>query len=206
MTSVRHSLTEKDTDRRTAVCAVCGPVKIRKNGKTWLCANKRKEVTDRWEQLNQGKVNARRSVVSAHHLSSADIRSMTGTCPLCGPVAIVAWGRGYLCANRAGELRQVQQEAPARRCWKCCTWSSEANPVLEDDVCRRCTDELTPGHTLDYIPGARSHTVESLREASLYVEFDEAGMHVGYPDDPYKLDDQQPVPGWKTIGSPLPTR
>lgn len=206
MTTQRHSLSEKDTDRRTARCAICGPVKMRKNGNSWTCANKRKEVTDRWERQNQDKVSARRDSVSVHHLTQTDPKTMTGECPVCGPVAIVAWGRGYACATRAGELRQVQEERPMRRCWKCRAWDSEANPVDEDDVCARCTDELSPGRTLAYIPGARAHTVESLREAATYFEFEDAGMHVGFPDDPYALDDQEVVPGWQTIGSPLPTR
>ena len=205
MTLLRHSLSEKDTDRRTARCAICGPVKMRRKGNTWVCANKRKEINDRWAQKNQDKVNARRNVVSAHHLLQTDAKTMTGVCPICGPVAIVAWGRGYLCAVRAGELRQVDQERPMKRCWKCRTWDSERNPVT-DEVCQRCTEELQPGRTLGYMPGGRAHTVESLREATFYLEVEEAGMHVGFPDDPYALDDQEAVPGWKTIGSPLPTR
>lgn len=33
----RHSLTDMDSDKRTATCQVCGPTKVRKNGPRWLC-------------------------------------------------------------------------------------------------------------------------------------------------------------------------
>lgn len=91
------------------------------------------------------------------------------------------------------------------RCWKCQTWDSKTNPVA-GDVCRRCTDELVPGRTLLLMPGASRQTVEGLRKAAFLVDCEEAGMHVDYIADPYELDSQQPVAGWKTIGSPLPTR
>lgn len=201
----RHSLSQKDVERRVAVCSICGPVKIRKNGRTWTCARKRSEVNNRWKRQNAAKLAAGRNRPSAHHLETYDAESRAGVCPVCGPVDIVAWGRGYACANRARQLRVLQESAPAERCWKCGAWESEGNPV-DAGVCWQCQLELSPGRTLLLMPGGRAHTIESLREASAYLEYEEAGMHVGFPDDPYAVDDQEVVAGWKVIGSPLPTR
>lgn len=178
---------------------------MRKNGKYWTCATKRREVSDRWAKKNPDRVYANRHTVSEHHLTQFDAKAMIGECPICGSVPIVPWGRGYACAVRAKELRSVQEESIQRRCWKCLAWSSEYNPVDEDGVCQRCTDDLQPGNTLRGMYG-RAHTTESLRQAAFYFECEEAGMHIGYPENPYYVDDFEVVPGWKTIGSPLPTR
>lgn len=94
-------------------------MKIYRAGRGWVCANKQRQMNQRWESENPERAEARRRKSGEHRLTKkADLR---GECVVCGPVDIVPWGRGWTCGVRAAQLRKNQQEAPSTRC-SCGQW------------------------------------------------------------------------------------
>src|SRR4249919_24253 len=133
---VSHRLADKDFVAMTATCSVCGPVKMRTRGKGRpVCAVRTSERRAAWAARNPDKARRNRRGRSAHHLTSFDASTMTGECPVCGTVGVVAKGRGYMCRVRAQELWTIQQEVPQTRCAEC-----RKNFVRADGTCPSCTD------------------------------------------------------------------
>lgn len=60
------------------------------------------------------------------------------TCPACGPVTPVPWGRGWMCPNRLAELGWVAPDEPEPRCDAC-------GSFLSNGVCRLCLPAATKG-------------------------------------------------------------
>lgn len=181
-----HSLTDKDLEKRTGTCSVCGPVKIAQSGNGWACYNRQRERTNRWKRKHP---EHRKPSTNPHRLT--DRKGGQATCAVCGPVAIVPWGRGYICKERATQLgRTRQQAAPAPYCQDCKDDDGKIIP-LEDGHCPRCALTL-------------NQMFANQRELAGQVEhfeLDGAYTIVGDPD-PYAMPDyESAVPGWKTIGS-----
>lgn len=108
-----HSLTEKNLESMTAVCAIDGVVGIRSRGQgRFQCAVKKAEKRKAWADRHPDNARANRvSGRAAHRLASFDETTMTGECPVCGTVGVVVKGRrrkdgrpGVMCRNRAAEL------------------------------------------------------------------------------------------------------
>jgi hypothetical protein len=138
----RHSLAEKDTQARTALCSVCGSVGIYPAGRGWVCLNKKKASAAAWAQANPEKAHASRTTRSAHRLISR--KDTAGECAVCGPVEAVPYGRGWACGKRAAELRKTQQAHPARRCVDCNMWIDSRGTAAR---CAGCAELNTPGST-----------------------------------------------------------
>ena len=139
----RHALTERDDVSRTATCAVCGEVGISRSGRGWICGVKKKEDARLWVLKNPGAAKASRSSSSAHRLIGKRVKDGFGLCPLCGDIDIVAYGRGWVCGNRARELRTFQQETPNRGCVDCRSYSV----VPGTNRCTLCVQMNTPGES-----------------------------------------------------------
>lgn len=137
MTTV-HRLTEKDTTGRSALCCICGPVKILPAGRGWVCATKKLQRKREWAAANPDRVAASRAKPGIHRLTSREDRQ--GVCAVCGPVEVVPWGRGWTCSNRSQQLRRIQQSKPAERCLDCRAWYTSLN----DGRCESCTIMNTP--------------------------------------------------------------
>lgn len=138
-----HKLTEKDPAARTGVCSVCGPVSLARKGKSWRCANRRRELHQAWVEENPTKAAASRAHVSPHKVTN-------GVCPLCGPVEAVPYGRGWACPNTPGAKRRlVQQSAPQSRCRDCGSFFS-----VSEGICLSCSITNTPGNSWKKIDAA----------------------------------------------------
>ncbi len=184
---VIHHLTDRDLETRTAVCSVCGPVGVIKAGNGWTCATRHGRAARRRARLVP---RSRSTGRSPHHLTDHDPESRTGTCPVCGPVSIVPWGRGWACAQRATELGRVrQQEAPQEWCQDCRAADGTLVWLPTEGPCPRC--------------GAGSDLARGLREledARKAMEGLPPGFHLT-GGDPYEMPEYESVvPGWKTIG------
>lgn len=71
----QHRLYDVDTDLRTADCAECGPVKIKKSGKYWRCM-----VLYKSYPANQGSWNTKANGKLRDEL----LATQGGVCALCG--------------------------------------------------------------------------------------------------------------------------
>lgn len=131
---MRHSLSDRDPVARTATCAVCGPVETRPAGAGWVCLNKKRANEAAWRERNPERVSAGRNKKSPHHLLTQDRETRTGTCPICGPVDIVPFGRGFACATRASELRSSVQEEMERCLW--CRRVGTVDHPIRDGRCQ----------------------------------------------------------------------
>jgi hypothetical protein len=198
MTTVEiHRLLKKDPLTQTGECSVCGLVAIRKAGNGFMCGEKKKQAQAAWRAKNPAKSSADRRRQSDHELFARDYVALTAKCVKCGPVAMQAWGRGYTCATRAGELRTNQESSPTQPCREC--WLIDGSKVYPvDGTCPRCADPRL------YDTGAQ------LRDAE-YRASDLDGVPDGYGvvdlahDDPYDIPEyESAVPGWRTVGSSRP--
>ena len=185
-----HHLTEKDLETRTAVCSVCGPVDIRKASRGWQCGVKKRAGSREWMQANRGRRSEARS---PHRLDWKSTETGDGLCSECGPVKIVAYGRGWACAE--GTTRRAQG-APTPYCPDCRDDDGKIIP-LADGRCPRCVMSLNQ---------------QLLADADLHRQIDRSGyvdeaaplvpLVVGHWADPYQMPDfETAVPRWKTLGS-----
>jgi hypothetical protein len=192
-----HRLTDKDPTGGTAVCAVCGPVKMRSRGRgRQACANNLAARRRRWEERNPEKSQASRRWQSPHKLTAVDPSTRQGECPVCGPVTAVPKGRGWMCETRAKELWANQQEAPQSRCPKCTrAW------LVADGSCPRCADGLNLSAELRkaQFNADEKHWVLDACDSNLDLVFDEAKYN------PLSvLGEQVENPALKTLGAGVP--
>ena len=139
-----HRLSQVDKEKRTAICSACGPVDIRSKGTgRFVCAVRKRERRAGYAERHPDKVQADRRRRSSHRLVSSDPSTMTGVCPVCGPVGVVIKGRakkdgspGVMCGKRAEELWPgASDEAPQPMCSTCSRAYLDA-----DGTCRYCGD------------------------------------------------------------------
>ena len=202
MEKLRHKLTDKDVENRSANCSVCGPVKIVKVGQGYTCANRKAASHQRWAEANPDKLRANRQTKSEHYLTDRDVVALTGECAVCGPVDILPYGRGYACGNRARELRGAQQAAPQSWCREC--WAE-----MEDQPGRRRialrADGSCPRHDDPTLTLTQQTIADRLNRDEMRDTFDEVGpgFHIiGEWDDPYAMPGyESAVPGWHTLGA-----
>jgi hypothetical protein len=210
-----HSLLEKNTEARTGVCSECGPVKIHKTGaNSFKCAEAQKARHKKWVQDNPEQAERNRSLVSEHHIPAKmrDMNAKTGVCPICGPVSLVAYGRGWACPNStATAARAIPQAAPQPRCRICNDWESEWRAFADPTTCQPCAGDL-----LDQA-AAQGDGVRDSSWADFSDPYDETedfqefshGFTVRSSDDhPEALDSFEAVPGWgkRVIGESGPWR
>ena len=197
-TSTRHTLTLKDVEARTATCSQCGPVQIAKSGRGWMCALKKKGVTRLWAASNPEAAKANRSSSSPHRLLGKRVRDGFGLCPLCGDIDIVPYGRGWICGNRARELRAVQQETPLRGCIDCRSYSV----VAGTNRCVSCTVINTPGEAFKYWT-ADSRFIDRTDAVGWDAvhELDRVGSLANLEGRPEQRSDKT-VPRVKVLGDP----
>lgn len=186
---MRHALTEKDPEARTAVCAIDGPVKIQRSGNGWACgvranAQSRKQKALRPERDRVSKTE--------HVLDWQDPGLASGLCRKCGPVDIFPVGRGYACAVRQKELGRVNpQSAPATYCDSCKILDGDI-VWLTADGCPRCNDTD--------LNGMFAQDAADERLLTGHEDYAEIGMHIAGWSDPYEMPElENAVPGWHTI-------
>jgi hypothetical protein len=98
---LRHRLSEIDTKKMRAVCAVCGPTDILRNGSgkdytNYLCATNRKQSSEAYRR--ERGIPPRNP--SHHHLSQIDDENKTAVCSRCGSVPIYVSDLGYRIQRR----------------------------------------------------------------------------------------------------------
>ena len=191
--SARHSLTEKDTEKRTGVCSVDGKVKIQRSGTGWACGVKANATS---RESKRRKPDFGRGKESEHKLTFSDPVTRAGACPVCGAVEIVAYGRGWACPNTPGAKARVnQQDAPQEHCRDCMA----ADGVLvwkSVDGCARCAE--TELNALLAQQAADERVMARLDQD------DWGGMHLEGLIDPYYVPEyESAVPGWRTLGGPV---
>lgn len=136
--ATQHRLSNVDLTAMTADCEVCGEVELEKKGKRGVrCKEAGRELRRRYKQRNSPT-----SGPSRHSLHGGT------TCPVCGPVEPVPWGRGFMCPNRALELGWRPADAISPRCHRCDTF-------LIAGVCQFCTPvraDIRDGMHVDELP------------------------------------------------------
>lgn len=189
-----HRLADKDTEARTAICSECGPVKIYKNGNSFVCATAKKGRMREWAVRNPDAAKLNRRGKSAHVVTE-------GVCSLCGPTEVVPYGRGWACAGSpAAARRGMQQDAPQAKCAVCGKYPTGA--LSWEGLCPGCEADLTLQITA-LLDDDRPSTARWDEPKAPTLEWD--GYSITNGDaDPYELDDYQAVPGWRTIGSTVP--
>ena len=197
-TAYRHRLTDRDPVLRTAVCSICGPVRMSRNGKSWMCSNKKADLRASWYNRNP-----RRAKPSEHALTSKDTQNRLGICPVCGPVEIVPYARGWACANRAAELGHSQAE-PHPKCSVCGNYHSRHNPVSPTSgQCEACARLLYQG-TEPRGPSDEAAMAQAFGPAHAAHDGTSLGAHMvtnfEWMNPEYIPDYESAVPGWKTIG------
>ena len=108
-----------------------------------MCGKRLADKKAAYAERHPEKVRARRAKRSSHRLVSSDPSTMTGVCPVCGPVGIVIKGRvkkdgspGAMCKTRALELwPDGVDETPQQMCSTCSKVYLNA-----DGSCRYCGD------------------------------------------------------------------
>jgi hypothetical protein len=194
-----HRLTQRDPETRTAVCSVCGPTRMTRNGKSWMCSNKKADLLASWH--NRG--GRKRYPPSPHALTWRDIELGIGLCPIDGEVAIVPFARGWACKVRATELGGWRQY-PALRCTVCSKYDSRHNPVSStsstEALCAGCREARRNGPTpRDWVAPINLGVVYGLEAGG------DVGAHFVVDADwlnpDWMPDHESAVPGWKTLGA-----
>lgn len=195
---VYHRLSQKDPRKRVAVCSVCGPVRMAKNGPSWMCANKKADLQASWYNRNGRKAY----LPSAHALTWRDTELRIGLCPIDGEVEIVPFARGWTCKVRAKELGGWRS-TPALKCAMCGKYDTRHNPVSPTSSteahCEGCRELLRNG------PTPKSQTVPVNLGVAFGAEpHGEVGAHYVIDFDwlnpDYMIESEQAVLGWKTLG------
>lgn len=188
-----HHLADRDTAKQTATCSVCGPTEMTRSKRSWICATRQRERMRAWMARHPDRRSGARS---AHRLEWRDPELGDGLCAECGPTKIVAYGRGYACAN--GTTRRGQAE-PNPYCPDCRDADRRIVPLVDGD-CPVCS------MTLNQQLAAGADLRRQIGRAG-YHDGAEAGVPlvVGQWADPYKMPDyESAVPGWQTLGSRTP--
>jgi len=114
----RHSLSEIDVEKRTAICSVCGPTEIWKDANRestrYLCAKIARAYGRKYHRTHY---TSQVSNPHVHTLSQIDEENMTAVCSLCGPVSIYIWQgerkMGRRCSNatvnRIPQAQKIRQ-------------------------------------------------------------------------------------------------
>lgn len=153
-------------------------------GRGWACVQGRRESRRNYKKAHPDRTRAgRKYAPSPHRLTERN--GGPDVCSVCGPVEPKAWGRGYICPVLLKEKGWTStQLAPAPKCGLCNkTW-------LVDGQCPRCD--------------AQARLTENLSPAFVN-EIYEAGMHIETAASWLDGTQESAVPGWKTLGSHLPT-
>ena len=104
----RHSLSEIDTEKMTAICSVCGLTDIwkstEKQSTRYLCANKERTYQRKYRR---NQYTSRIANPLFHTLSEIDEDNKNAVCSRCGPVQIYMWQGerkiGRRCSNASVE-------------------------------------------------------------------------------------------------------
>ena len=198
--TARHSLTEKDTEKRTGVCSVDGPVKIQRSGTGWACGVKA-NATNRASKRR--RPHRDRGKESEHKLTFADGPTRAGECPKCGVVEIVAYGRGWACPNTPEAKKRVnQQDAPQAYCRDCMV-ADGVLVWLTDGACLRCaeTDLNAMMAQLAADERLKAGLISGPNAVMGKRDWDH-GFHLeGVVANPEWMPKyESAVPGWKTLG------
>lgn len=200
MVTQPHRLTEKDTEARTGVCSVDGPVKIRKSGTGWACAVRANAAARASKKRNPSR---RRSSDAPHRLTWFDAETRTGTCPVDGAVEIVPWGGGYVCRNRATELGVTNPQAEVQRHCKDCVSDDHTFMWLDaDGNCPRCSQQsLNAGFAEMFDLAAEKRRFFEWAGIDIDPADPDGGWIFATPGDPYAMPEyESAVAGWKTLG------
>lgn len=202
-----HTLTEKNLETLTAVCAIDGPVKLRSRGAgRYCCSVKKSERHQQWAQRNPDRARQNRRTRSLHRITGLDENTMTGDCPVCGLVGVVIKGRrrkdgspGVMCANRAKELfGSARHDEVQERCSTC-----QRAYLNADSSCLYCSDrsQSEVGYGLKEMEALQKEAqrVQDWTEGELTYIYD-LGEH-----SPYSLEgDTVANPALKVIGAGVP--
>lgn len=189
-TTERHSLSERDTDARTAVCSIDGPVTIRKSGTGWACAVKVNAQARETKRRNPAR---KHTSDSPHRLEWKDPETRSGVCPIDGPVDIVPWGGGWVCRVRATELGVTNpQDKPQGYCRDCVVADAVFVWLDAEGNCSRCAETD--------LNAEFAKLAADDRLMADVEDWSEAGINLVTLGDPYEMPDyESAVPGWKTI-------
>lgn len=199
----------------TATCSVDGRVKLRRAGTSVRCAVAAATAQKRWTRQNPDKAQANRRSKTEHVLTDRDRKARTARCSKCGPVDLVAYGRGFTCGNRARELRGTQQPEPQQFCHTCFLEGKRVWLGAKGE-CVRCADPEQYVYRAPEKgdPGRRNEWALQMVDGFHYEGDPEpdpderygSGYSFGYGvDDPAYMDGyESAVPGWKTLGSTEP--
>jgi len=159
----RHSLSEIDTEKMTAICSVCGLTDIWKNKEKqstrYLCGNRERLYGRKY---HRNYYTSRKSNPLSHILSEIDEENKTAVCSMCGPVQIYLWqGKrkiGRRCSN-AGvkgvpEAQKIRKEIN----------TDLINRYKIEHGCRRCgfKTNLRRLHLHSRNPAKREPKIEKL--------------------------------------------
>ena len=133
----RHSLSQIDTEKKTATCSVCGPTDIwkdtNKDSHGYICAKKARVYGRKY---HRNYYASRRSNPHLHILSQIDEEEKTAVCSICGPVSIYMWQTerkiGRRCSNAS-----VQGVPPAQKIRREVN-TNLINHYKVEHGCRRC--------------------------------------------------------------------
>jgi hypothetical protein len=204
--ATKHRLTILDAETRQGLCSICGPIRLARNGKSWVCSVQKADLRASWYNRNKRKAKP-----SAHALVEKDPVNRLGICPIDGPVDIVPFARGWACSVRAAELNHHQAE-PHAKCSVCGNFDSRHNPVsptgsqgqLRCEACARLLYQGTEPNVL-----ADTSVIAAAFGSSVGRDGHQGGGHSGahmvsnfeWLNPEYMPDYESAVPGWKTLGA-----
>lgn len=159
----RHSLSQIDTERMTAVCAVCGPTDIQrrlsKGIVRFLCATKVRPYIRNYRRLHY---SPRRVSAIAHTLSQIDEQKKTAVCSRCGPIDIYVW-QGKVKMSRRCSNARIRKGSPAEEIRREFN-TNLINQYKIEQGCKRCGYNRNPDrlHFQSRIPGPKILKIEKL--------------------------------------------
>ena len=133
----RHTLSEIDSEKLTAICSVCGPTSVwkynNKGSTRYACAYRER---DYWRNYQRNYRSSTTSHPNAHALSNIDEEKKTAVCSQCGPVSIYLWqGKkkvGRRCSNAT--VRDIPGALEIRREIN----TNAINRFKIENGCKRC--------------------------------------------------------------------